>query len=147
MTTFEEIILQNSPAKEAKLYGPSKKAMDNPSNGITANNPAALNVIKDCATIANKYIPIYVFGLYANPVNALSKKVDLQQIKDFVERASTDMVTNQLLRLILDKSKDLVTVPQAAVSDDNPYGDYGGENTESNHHDTVYILSKLFSVI
>ena len=147
MPSIEEIIIQNSPVKEAKLYGPSKKAMENPTNGITIVNPAAVNVIKDCATIAYNYLPHYVFGLYANPFSILFKKVDLDQIKDFVDRASKDIVTFQLLCLILEKGAKQVVVPSARISEDDPYGDYSGENTTSQQHDNIYILSKLFGII
>ena len=150
--TLEEVILQNSLAKEAKLYGPSKKAMDNPTNGITVINPAAPLVIKDCAAMANRYIPHYVFGLYANPFGALNKKMTLDQIKDFVTRAGQDIVAAQLLCLILDKGSNIATAPQQSIptpSTDDPYGDYGNENavTSTQHHDNIYILSKLFGVI
>jgi len=147
MSSLEEIIIQFSPAKEAKLYGPSKKAMDNPTNGITVVNPAAVNVIKDCATITNKYLPHYVFGLYANPFGALTKNVSLEQIKDFVDRASKDIVTSQLLCLILEKGTKQVTVPSMQISEDDPYGDYSSEGTISQQHDNIYILSKLFGII
>lgn len=147
MSSLEEIIIQCSPAKEAKLYGPSKKAMDNPTNGITVVNPAAVNVIKDCATIANKYLPHYVFGLYANPFGALAKNVSLEQIKEFVDRAGKDIVASQLLCLMLEKGTKQVTIPSIVASDDDPYGDYSSENTISQQHDNIYILSKLFGVI
>ena len=149
--TLEETILQNSPVKEAKLYGPSQKAADNPSNGVTINNPAAANVIHDCAVIAHTYIPHYVFGMFANPFSALNKKITLDQIKDFVNRASTDMATGQLLQLMLNKGANqlnLNEITTAPPSSDNPYGDYGGENVApQQQHDNVYILSKLFGVV
>lgn len=151
--TLEETIIQNSQVKEAKLYGPSKKAMDNPANGVTVVNPAAPLVIKDCAAMANRYIPHYVFGTYANPFGALNKKVDLEQIKDFVTRAASDIATGQLLCLILDKGSNIATVSQVnapATTSDDPYGDYGSEvvvSSTSQHHDNIYILSKLFGVI
>jgi hypothetical protein len=148
MITLEEIIIQNSLAKEAKLYGPSKKAMENPSNGITIQIPAAVNVIKDCATLANQYIPHYVFGVMGNPFTILNKKLSIDQIRDFVNRASTDLVTYQLLRLILDKGKDLVTLPSNQQSSDDPYGDYGSDKPiQAQVHDDIYSLSKLFGII
>jgi hypothetical protein len=48
---FIDIILQNSQAKEAKLYGPATKASTNPETGVTILNPAAFHVIRDCANI------------------------------------------------------------------------------------------------
>jgi len=147
MPSLEEAIIQYSPAKEAKLYGPSKKAMADPSNGITIVNPAAVNVIRDCATVANRYLPHFVFGLYANPFGALAKNVSLEQINDFVARASTDIITSQLLYLMLEKGAKQVTLPTRQISEDDPYGDYNNDNTISQQHDNIYILSKLFGVI
>ena len=146
--TLEESILQSSPVKEAKLYGPSQKAIENPSNGITVNIPAAANVIHDCAVIAHSYIPHYVFGMYANPFSVLNKQITLDQIKDFVNRASTDMVTNQLLQLVLSRGASQVVLPTTTQpSNDDPYGDYIVDNAPQQQHDNVYILSKLFGVI
>jgi len=64
---FVEIILENSTAKEAKLYNAARKAYQNPEIGITIQNKAAYHVIRDCAGITTKYLVHYVFGCYADP--------------------------------------------------------------------------------
>jgi hypothetical protein len=130
---FIDLILQNSQIKEAKLYGPSKKAAERPETGITIQTPAAFHVIKDCATLANKYLPHFVFGHYANPFEALKGKFTRADIAEFVNEASSDIVSYQLLSLILSKvEKSFPSLHQPAstvitatydVSSD-PYGEY-----------------------
>lgn len=154
--TFEEIICLNSVAKEGKLLGPSKKCVDKPDNGITVTNPAAYHVIKDCAIIANKYIPLYVFGTYANPFKQLAGKFTAAIIKDFVARAKNDIHTSQLMRCIIDRGRHNLNIQDTEpvrykVDEDNPYGDYDSDektNNKSNNKNTdeAEILKKLFNV-
>jgi hypothetical protein len=156
---FIDIILQNSQAKEAKLFGPSKKASDSPETGIVIQNPSAYHVIKDCATLANKYIPHYVYGLYANPFEALKNKFTRSDVEEFVHSAASDLVLHQLLVLILDKVKAVTSspvVPQpvplgAPLSNSNdPYGEYEYTNTQTvqpvKSIDTIGILCEAFGV-
>ena len=156
--TFEEIICANAKVREGKLLGPSKKCADKPDNGITVVKPAAYHVIKDCAVIANKYVPLYVFGTYANPFRELSGKFTTTVIKDFVSRAQNDIHTFQLMRHIIDRGRHLVDIKATAtavatsyeVDDDNPYGDYDTEEETVIEEvvidaDEVDILIKLFS--
>lgn len=119
---FIDIILQNSQAKEAKLIGPASKASTNPETGVTILNPAAFHVIQDCAKITIKYVPHYVFGLYANPFEVLRGKFQYQDVVEFVNAAHADMVLNQLLILILEKAKKASST--ISGSDVDPYGDY-----------------------
>jgi hypothetical protein len=140
---FLDIIIDNSPVKEAKLYGPAQKAAEKPDSGVTIQNPAAYHVIQDCATIAKKYLPVYIFGLYAHPFEELKGKFNFQDIKEFVDAAFSDVTMNQLLVLILDKVKKLPYVPAKNVND--PYGDY--ESYEGvNEKDVVSLLCRAFTV-
>jgi hypothetical protein len=155
---FIDQIIQNSQVKEAKLYGPSKKAAERPETGITIQTPAAFHVIKDCATLANQYLPHYVFGTYTNPFTILKGKITKQDISEFVEVASTDIILNQLLILVLDKVKNIF--PQFTVVDtineikpnentNDPYGDYESveiDNIKPVHHDSNTILCMAFGV-
>lgn len=147
--TFEEQICKLSNIREGKLLAPSKKASENPTNGIEVKIPAAINVIKDCATIANAYLPLFCFGSMANPFGTLKGQFTLTQIKDFITRSKVNITTNQLLRLILDKGRNLVELPAVAVTpedDDDPYGDYI-QGDKVSEVDDVYVISKLFGVI
>jgi len=154
---FIDLILQHSQIKEAKLYGPSKKASERPETGITIQTPAAFYVIKDCATLANKYLPHFVFGHYANPFEVLKGKFTRSDISEFVTEANSDIVLFQLLTLILEKIRKITpyTEPQPSVSQSininvaDPYGEYESyvpvsQSPASN--DTVSVLCVAFDV-
>ena len=135
---FIQIILQNSVLKEAKLYGAAQKAATNPEIGITIQNKAAYHVIKDCASIAMKYLPHLVFGSYVNPFESLKGKFKKEQIEEFIKLAETDLSLNQLLYDIIFKaekmnigsSQPLIPKVQNFDAGDqsiDPYGSYGME--------------------
>jgi hypothetical protein len=133
---FIEILLQNSTVKEAKLYTAAKKASLKPDTGVTIINQAAYHVIKDCASITYRYPPIYIWGQYQDPFQALKGKFTKKDIQDFLTVANSDFVYHQLLSLILDKvGKDSEPQEQKPVvsnyaSSDDPYGDYGSSAYE-----------------
>lgn len=141
---FIDIILQNSQAKEAKLVGPATKASTNPETGVTILNPAAFHVIKDCAKITLKYIPHYVFGLYANPFEVLKGKFEYNDIVEFVKAAFSDMVLNQLLVLITEKIKK--SSSSLGGSESDPYGDYESYNYSDKEQTAVALLCEAFGV-
>jgi len=141
---FIDIILETSPIKEAKLAGPALKCSEKPDNGVTILNPAAYYVIKDCATLATKYLPHYVFGLYANPLEDLKGKFNYQNVKEFVEAAYNDVVMNQLLTLILDKiKKNPASIP---INSNDPYGDYESYEASAKEKDAVSTICTAFAV-
>jgi hypothetical protein len=129
---FIEVILSNSTVKEAKLYSASKKASLKPDTGVTINSQAAYHVIKDCATIAHRYLPIFIFGQYQDPIQALKRKFKKTDIEEFLSSANSDFVHNQLLSIILEKigkapdieKTETKPVIQDVITDD-PYGEYG----------------------
>jgi hypothetical protein len=140
---FLDVIIENSPVKEARLYGPAQKAAEKPDSGVTIQNPAAYHVIQDCAKMTVKFLPFYVFGLYAHPFDDLKGKYNFKDIKEFVDAAFSDVTLNQLLILILDKIKKLPYTPSQSAND--PYGDY--ESFEGvNEKDVVSLLCKAFNV-
>jgi hypothetical protein len=140
---FLDIIIENSTVKEAKLYSPAQKASEKPDSGVTIQNPAAYHVIQDCAVIATKYLPIYIFGLYANPFEDLKSKFNFQDIKEFVSAAYSDMTLNQLLTLILEKIKKLPYTPISSSND--PYGDYEAYEGVK-EKDVTTLICKAFNV-
>lgn len=141
---FIDIILQNSQAKEAKLVGPASKASTNPETGVTILNPAAYHVIKDCATMSIKYIPHYIFGLYANPFEVLKGKFEYNDIVEFVKAAHADMVLNQLLVLITEKIKK--SSSSLGGSEADPYGDYESYNFSDKEATTIALICDAFGV-
>ena len=156
MNFIDQIIL-NSQVKEAKLYGPSKKAAERPETGITIQTPAAFHVIKDCATLANKYLPHYVFGTYANPFEVLKGKFNRKDIEEFVSAAMADIVLNQLMTLILEKIRKSPYMPvesniianAESINTSDPYGDYESANvvvTTSKQLDPISLLCAALGV-
>jgi len=157
---FIDILLENSKIKEAKLFAPAKKAVNNPETGITIQNKSAYHVIKDCADITVKYLPHYVFAHYECVFTELSGKFKRKDIEEFVSGAEKDIILNQLLILILELNGGLVAeTPKVSVSDNSdfevsdPYGDYGvgfEEQPNKTNTDTnlsiVDSLCKLFDV-
>jgi len=152
---FLDIIVNNSNAKEARLYGVAKKAAEKPDTGITINIPAAYNVIKDSAALAVKYIPHYIFGTYTDPFEALKGKFTRQDVTEFVEASHRDLVCRQLLVIILNKIGNINVVSTSTASANvadalNPYGDYesyvsSSEPAKTVTEDPVTIICKAFA--
>lgn len=154
---FIDILIQNSQIKEAKLYGPSKKAMERPETGVTIQTPAAFHVIKDCATLANKYLPHFIFGHYANPFEVLKGKFTKTDIAEFVDNANSDIILFQLLSLILDKATKVTSISTSTItsntsytsSANDPYGDYDSYTAATQltqQQDVTSILCNAFDV-
>lgn len=161
---FIDIILENSENKFAKLYKPSFKATQNPENGITIHNKSAYHVIKDCADMAYKYIPIYVFGEYTDAFLTLKGKFQKSDITEFVQSTKKHTQNEQLLCLILHKSneknkaKEVSFVRNNNYDSNDPYGDYGSESetieskkyitqyNQTNDSDIIQLLCDLFDV-
>jgi hypothetical protein len=151
---FIQIILENSTVKEAKLYSAAKKASDKPDTGITVNIQSAYHVIKDSATIAYKYLPLFIFGQYQNPFLTLKKKFKREDIEEFLASSNSDFIHHQLLTLILNKidKKDNIDnlkteTPIQYTTSDNPYGEYDYASSEvtviKNNTTNISILDSL----
>jgi hypothetical protein len=158
---FIEIILQCSQIKEAKLYGPARKAAESPETGVIIQKPAAFHVIRDCATLAYKYLPHYVFGHYANPFEVLKGKFTKRDIEEFLTSANSDIVNYHLLTLILEKIRKSTNIQtttthdqqidlKTTLSSDDPYGDYesyGTEEIQVVQLDNITLLCRVFNVL
>lgn len=148
--TLEDVIIVNSQAKIAKLYAPAKRAAVEPTTGVTINIPAAKAVIQDCATVTVQYLPLAVFGLYANPFRELNGKITLDQIQDFVARSSADLPTLHLKQAILCRGDISLPENTASIQSNtaDPYGEYDATiASQQSIHDDVYKLSKLFGIV
>jgi hypothetical protein len=155
MINFVNVLLQNSKLMQAKIYKAAAKAAENPSIGITINNPAASQVIKDCATITMTCLPLYVFAEYKDPFRELSGKFAKQDINEFVGKAKDDTVLNLLLTAILYKAEKQLpgifsqtksSEAQPLDISDDPYGDYVNERVvvETRERSTEEILQEAF---
>ena len=155
---FLKILFANSEVKEAKLINAANKAKANPEIGITINNKAAYHVIRDCADITIKYLPLYVFGNYKEPFQELKGKFSKKHLGEFILEAEKDLPLKQLLILILEKIK--TEIPEISSTEEkqkidfsdhlsDPYGDYGQEvqqqvTTEPEEQTHLKLLSLAF---
>lgn len=149
--TLEVVIVNNAKIKEAKLLNAAQKAVSAPETGITVQHPAALNVIRDCAICTVQYIPFLCLSSYADVFTALKGKVDISMVQDFTARAQSDAVTNQLLKLLLDKCP---TTPQEAIiptsEADDAYGEYERYTDVApkiKMVDSTFRLAKAFNLV
>ena len=133
---FIDVLIENSKLKQARLYNAAKRAFENPSIGITINNPAASHVIKDCADITLKFLPLYIFLNYQSPFQELQGKFQKQDINELIQSSKTELTNNLLLDYILRKLEkeqpNLFKTTQTIVSspsslEDDPYSDYYAE--------------------
>lgn len=157
---FVKILLSNSQLKEAKLYGAALKAKANPEIGVTINNKAAFHVIRDCADITVRYLPLYAFGSYQNPFVELKGQFTKKQIGEFLLSTQQDLTMKQLLDLILVKLK--TDFPEKLEASKNtkidffdqmsdPYGDYGQDIKDTvlkqnDEHEVLNLLCEAFEV-
>ncbi len=134
---FEKAILKASSLREKNLLGPASKAAADPETGIVIKQKPAYFVIKDCATIAKRYMVILCYGSLTDPIGQLKGMVSAHDIEDFVARSrnKANYETRQLLNLIfhdinsynpedhLGNSDDL-DINFDTIDEDNVYGDY-----------------------
>jgi len=166
---FEDKILKESKSKQAKLLRAAKLAAKSPDTGVKIVKKSAYYVIRDCAKITEHYLPHFIYSQIKNPIQMLEGVFTKAECTDFLGRAKKDLVTNQLLNLIiLDikkqnilESATTVTPPSfdASVFDeedeDDIYGDYeaGGVTAEAEpevvvevEKDTLQLLLDAFKV-
>lgn len=147
--TFEEKIIKNSGIRQKNLMRPAKIAFEKPDTGVTINKKGAFYLIKDSADITVKYLVHLCYGSYNNPIKELKGKFTQSEIIDFVGRSKEQQYTRQLLNIIL---TDIGCVNQSFTTDTNNnnssidfsiseeedvYGDYELEESESNEKDSV----------
>ena len=99
--TFEEKILKESKSKEAKLLRAAKKAAKDPDTGVKILKKSAYYVIRDCAKIAELCLPHLIYSQKNKLIQMLESVFSRSEFSGFVSRAKKDLVTNQLLNLIV----------------------------------------------
>lgn len=137
--SFEDKIINNSKVKEKNLLRACKIAKVKPDTGVTINVKSAYFVIRDCADITHKYLPLLCYGSYPDPFATLKGKILEKEIIDFVARAQkpTNTHAKHLLYAIFSdiakkENKPLTPVASAPVQIteqdeadvDDIYGDY-----------------------
>jgi hypothetical protein len=98
---LEQIILENSSEKQAKLLAPAQRAHKKPDIGVEIQNKSAYYVIRDCAMITQKYLVHHIWSSYPDPFEALKGKFTKDNVTDFLKRAEKDDAVKQLKHTII----------------------------------------------
>lgn len=137
---FEKRILETSKIPERNLLKPSSVAMVKPDTGVDIRKKSAYYVIRDCATLANEYIPHKCYSSINDPIQTLHGKFTKADIIDFVARTKSRNSTKQLLYVIFSdiykvEADEWTPPPEPAqpqeieidadARGDDIYGDYG----------------------
>jgi len=134
---FEKAILKVCNLREKNLLGPATKAAEDPETGIVIKQKPAFFVIKDCATIAKRYMFLLCYGSLTDPIGQLKGKVSVEDIEDFVSRSrnKANYETAQLLNLVFAdinsyipglraEGADELDINFDTIDEENVYGDY-----------------------
>jgi len=134
---FEKAILKVCNLREKNLLGPASKAAEDPETGIVIKQKPAFFVIKDCATIAKRYMFLLCYGSLTDPIGQLKGKVSVEDIEDFVSRSrnKANYETRQLLNLVFsdinsyipglrESGADELDINFDTIDEENVYGDY-----------------------
>ena len=130
---FEEKIVKASKEKIANLYGAASIAEEKPDTGVKIIEKSAYYIIRDCAKMTKKYLPLVLYGMMKKPLKELKGKFTDEEIREFVKQCADSKSSEQLLTLILNDIKvSYPDVPQEkefipADNDDeyDPYSEYG----------------------
>ena len=156
---FEQIILENSSEKQAKLLGPAQRAHKKPDIGVEIQNKSAYYVIRDCAMITQKYLVHHIWSSYSDPFKALKGKFTKDDVTDFLKRAEKDDPVKQLKHTIIGdiKTKFDTTVTTStnfdySMEEEDIYKYYS--DTEETENETIVetemteeeMLLKFFNV-
>jgi len=154
---FEKKILGSSEIRERGLLKPSSVAMVKPDTGVEIRKKSAYYVIRDCATIANEYIPHKCYSSLKNPIKTLIGVFTKADIIDFVARSKSNPHTKQLLWIIFSDiykvEADGWTPPpepvdtqaleiDADADGEDIYGDYGYGDEEYDTANSVTVPVK-----
>tara|TARA_Y100000310_G_C20582804_1_gene763848 strand:+ start:754 stop:1302 length:549 start_codon:yes stop_codon:yes gene_type:complete len=141
---FETKILEASNIKERKLLKPASMAAKNPDTGITVHNKSAYFVIRDCASITQKYLVLHTYGSLNDPLNELKGKFTEKDIIDFIARVPKEVHTKQLLYLIftdIAKAEGNAVIGHEAVVETNVITDFSEEDVDNIYGDYDYVHS------
>ncbi len=137
---FENKILSLSKLHESKLLHPSSVAMRKPDTGVKILKKSAYYVIRDCAKVANKYVPLLIYGNIAKPLDTLKGQFSKSDIIDFVSRSKKDLHTKQLLNLIFVDiyNRDTGKIQQSIKKEEEIVFDFSDESEDDIYGDYEY---------
>jgi hypothetical protein len=138
--SFEQKLISTGKIRQKNLLRAASVASTKPDTGVTILKKSAYYVIKDCADITHKYLPLLIYGTFKSPISKLKGKFTKNDIIDFVARSQKSYHTKQLLyQILIDINNDLGgTAPESVPlddidftitdDDDDVYGDYDLED-------------------
>ena len=140
---FEAKLLTESKNKQAKLLRAAKKAVKEPDTGVKIIRKSAYYVIRDCAKVTELYLPHYIYSQLKNPIQMLEGVFTKAECTDFLARAKKDLVTNQLLNLIIIDIKkqnllESVTTAKSPSLDPGIFDEEGGDDIYGDYESTGF---------
>ena len=144
--SVEQKIIENSKEPLAALAPRAAKAMNAPDTGVTILVPGARAVIRDCATVAVKYLPIMLFAKM--DVDDLRGKITKSEVNDLFSRCKdTNTETWQLLQLMYIKAQWYLNANKIVTKSANDvYNDYDNY-VENNTSSVINITEPMCSTI
>ena len=140
--SFEQKVIKAGKIRQKNLLRAATVASKKPDTGVTILKKSAFYVIKDCADITQKYLPLLINGTFTDPINELKGKFTKNDIIDFVARSQKQYHIKQLLYQILIDVNNNIGEPAASTSvmdinfditdddDEDIYGDYDIDETD-----------------
>jgi|SaaInlStandDraft_2_1057019.scaffolds.fasta_scaffold73801_2 hypothetical protein len=136
--SFEQKLISTGKIRQRNLLRAAAVASKKPDTGVSILKKSAYYVIKDCADITNKYLPLLIYGTFKSPIQDLKGKFTKNDIIDFVARSQKQYHLKQLLyQILIDINNNLGPVPTGPVAldsmdfditdDEDVYGDYDFE--------------------
>ena len=139
--SLEQKLITTGKIRQCKLLRAAQVASKKPDTGVSILKKSAYYVIKDCADITEKYLPLLIYGTFKKPISDLKGKFTKNDIIDFVARSQKQYHTKQLLyQILVDINNDLggpIDAPSIPLDDmdfditgeeDDVYGDYDLED-------------------
>jgi hypothetical protein len=142
--------------KMSHLYKPATHCKDNPDTGVNGEmDPRAKSVIKDCAIMAECYLPVEVFCRLKNPIASIRGNMNDVELKEFAKDVNegNKQYARVLYTMIFDYKK-----PEKSDNKKKPeqiadvYGDYTslmsrkapiGRNKTYDFEDVLSVLEGL----
>lgn len=132
LTEFEKIIVKTANIRVSNLIAPLEVGIEKPSTGIKILNKSALYVIEDAFKISYDYLPLHCYSHLKDPQKDLSGAFSKAQIKTFIAKCNTNIISGrQLLTIILNdiskNTQDVQVIEINPKTNTDIYGSYGYE--------------------
>lgn len=154
--SVEAKIIEYSKDGIKSLAPRAEKAMNTPDHGVKIINKGAFFVIRDCAMIASKYLPLMLYGKMEKPLKELSGVFTRKEIVELIQRGKTEIESRQLsIMMLVDAGREnrifrkhnIENLPKPSNYD--IYGEYDSErvyeeeNVELSFEDVGIMVEQL----